>query len=67
LRLRPGWPNGIVQGGGEANKRLLKTLGLRVSRDMEDLTFFVSWDLEKNRPKVMVDGSGISFDSLWIA
>jgi hypothetical protein len=65
LRLRPGWPNGIVQGGGEANKRLLKTLGPRVSRDIEDFTFFVSWDLDKNR--VMVDGSGMSFDSLWIA
>lgn len=51
----------------EVNKWLLKTLGPRVNRDIEDLTFFVSWDLEKNRPKVMVDGSGISFDSLWIA
>jgi GNAT superfamily N-acetyltransferase len=50
----------------EVNKWLLKTFGPRVSRDIEDLTFFVSWDLEKNRPKVMVDEAGIFFDSLWI-
>jgi hypothetical protein len=49
------------------NRWLLKTLGPRVSRDIEDLTFFVSWDLEKNRPRVIVDASGVSFDTLWIA
>jgi hypothetical protein len=51
----------------EVNRWLLKTLGPRVSRDIEDLTFFVSWDLEKNRPRVIVDASGVSFDTLWIA
>ena len=51
----------------EVNKWLLKALGPRGSREMEDLTFFVSWDVEKNKPKVMVDASGVSFDTLWIA
>jgi hypothetical protein len=51
----------------EVNRWLLKTLGPRVNREIEDLTFFVSWDLEKNRPKLMVDASGVSFDTLWIA
>jgi hypothetical protein len=34
---------------------------------IEDLTFFVPWDLEKNMPRVAVDGSGVSLDTVWIA
>jgi len=34
---------------------------------IEDLAFFVPWDLERNIPKVTVDISGVSLDTLWIA
>ncbi len=29
--------------------------------------WFVSWDLENNRPRVFIDGSGAFFESIWIA
>jgi GNAT superfamily N-acetyltransferase len=35
--------------------------------EIEDLTFFIPWDLERNFPRVHVDISGISLDRLWIA
>jgi hypothetical protein len=35
--------------------------------EIEDLTFFIPWELERNIPRVHVDISGISLDSLWIA
>jgi GNAT superfamily N-acetyltransferase len=34
---------------------------------IEDLTFFVPWDLERNIPTVSVDGAGVSLDTVWIA
>ena len=35
--------------------------------EIEDLTFFIPWELERNVPRVHVDISGISLDRLWIA
>jgi GNAT superfamily N-acetyltransferase len=35
--------------------------------ELEELTFFVPWDIEKNMPKVHVDMSGVSLDTVWIA
>lgn len=29
--------------------------------------WFVSWDLEQNRPRVSIDGSGAFFEAIWIA
>ena len=39
--------------------------GLR--EEIEELTYFVPWDMEKNIPKVQVDMSGVSLDTVWIA
>jgi GNAT superfamily N-acetyltransferase len=36
-------------------------------QEVEDLTYFVPWDIEKNRPRLRVDVSGISFETIWIA
>ncbi len=46
---------------------LKKTVGRSVTQEIEDLTFFVSWEIERNLPRVQVDASGVSFDTLWIA
>ena len=35
--------------------------------DIEELTYFVPWDIEKNIPKIPVDISGVSLDTVWIA
>ncbi len=34
---------------------------------LEQFSFFVSWDLESNQPKVVVDPSGTYIQSVWIA
>jgi len=35
--------------------------------ELEELVFFVRWDLERNMPMVSVDAAGPSVDALWIA
>jgi hypothetical protein len=35
--------------------------------EIEELTFFVPWELERNTPQVLVDVSGVSLNSIWIA
>jgi GNAT superfamily N-acetyltransferase len=35
--------------------------------EIEDLAFFIPWELERNIPRIQVDISGISLESLWIA
>lgn len=39
----------------------------RHRQDIEDLVFFVPWDLETNRPQVMVDISGVFLDTIWLS
>jgi len=39
--------------------------GLR--EDIEDIAFFVPWDLEKNIPRITVSVSGVFLDRLWLA
>jgi len=36
-------------------------------QEIEELTYFVSWDIEKNMPRIHVDGSGVTLEALWIA
>jgi GNAT superfamily N-acetyltransferase len=35
-------------------------------QEMEELTFFFPWDLEKNIPRIQVDDTGISAEGLWL-
>jgi len=51
----------------EVDRWLRSTLGLGAGREIEDLTFFVPWDLETNMPKVTVDVSAVFLNTLWIA
>ena len=46
---------------------LRKAFDGRKHPELEDLAYFVSWDIPKNIPRVQVDGSSISLVNLWIA
>jgi GNAT superfamily N-acetyltransferase len=35
--------------------------------EIEDLTYFVPWDIEKNTPNIRVEISGVSLGEIWIA
>lgn len=35
--------------------------------EIEDLAFFVPWDLQKNIPKLIVDETGMSLHNVWLA
>jgi hypothetical protein len=35
--------------------------------EIEDLAFFVPWDLQKGTPKLMVDETGMSLYNVWVA
>jgi GNAT superfamily N-acetyltransferase len=39
----------------------------RFSQEIEDLTYFLPWDIGKNIPRIHVHSSGISLDVIWIA
>ena len=45
---------------------LKKKFHARFRSDLDDLTYFVPWDIEKNMPAVRVDISGISLDRVWV-
>ena len=51
----------------EIKELLVKGFDSSLSEEIEDLTFFVPWDLERNIPKVTVDIAGVSLDTIWIA
>jgi GNAT superfamily N-acetyltransferase len=57
----------IVVTINEINKELMKVFGSGHRKEIEDLAFFVPWDLERNIPKVTVDVKGISLDVVWLA
>jgi hypothetical protein len=51
----------------EMIKWLVMRFPSSIREEIEDLTFFVPWDIERNSPRIHVDISGISPDTLWIA
>jgi hypothetical protein len=46
---------------------LKKQFHSRFKREIEDLAYFIPWDIEQNTPAIRVDISGISLDMVWIA
>jgi len=46
---------------------LKKEFASRFRREIDELTYFVPWDIERNLPGVTVDVSGISLSTLWIS
>ena len=57
----------IVLTINEINKGLMKVFGSNHQNEIDTLAFFVPWDLERNMPKVTVNITGVSFDTVWIA
>ncbi len=51
----------------DIRKSLESKFNLEFRQEIEDLTYFLPWDIEKNFPKIRVDVSGISLDTVWIA
>ncbi len=56
----------IAMAINEIRKGLGRVFGSGRHQEIEDLVFFVSWDLERNIPKVTVDAEGISLNAVWI-
>jgi GNAT superfamily N-acetyltransferase len=46
---------------------LMKKFDSHLREEIEELAFFVPWDLERNIPKVTADITGVSLDTMWIA
>lgn len=51
----------------ETESFLKKTFPFRFKREIEDLAYFVPWDIERNTPAIRVDITGVSLDTVWIA
>jgi len=51
----------------QIKERLRKVFDSSLCDEIEDLAFFISWDLQKNIPKLMVDVTTISMQTLWVA
>jgi len=67
MNMAVGIDRALVSTINEVNRWLRKALGPTAGREIEDVTFFVPWDFEKNMPKITVDVSGVFLDTLWIA
>jgi len=57
----------IVATVRDANEKMAEHLGVEKEMLADLLAIFVSWDLKKNQPKLMVDFSGTFFESVWMA
>ncbi len=51
----------------ETNEKIAEHLGVEKETLTNLLAIFVSWDLKKNQPKLMVDFSGTFLESVWVA
>ena len=51
----------------EVRDFLRKEFASGYRREIDELTYFVPWDIERNRPRVTVDVSGMSVNTLWIS
>jgi len=51
----------------EVRNWLVKGFDSSLREEIEDLVFFVPWDLERNIPKLTVNIAGVSLDTIWIA
>lgn len=51
----------------EVKKELMKRFEPDLDEEIEDLTFFIPWNLESNMPRVAGDTAGVYLDTVWIA
>jgi GNAT superfamily N-acetyltransferase len=57
----------VVATISDVKEWLVETRDARLYEEIEDLVFFVPWDLERDIPRIMVDIAGVFLDTLWIA
>ena len=57
----------IVVTINDINKGLTKVFGSNHQNEIENLAFFVPWNIERNIPKVTVNITGVSLETVWIA
>jgi GNAT superfamily N-acetyltransferase len=57
----------IIRSISEAKEWMISQLGDSWREDVEELTFFIPWDLEVNRIAVLVDPTGPSLENIWVA
>jgi hypothetical protein len=54
----------VVKATGDSLKKRFHS---RFKREIEDLAYFIPWDIERNNPEIRVDISRISLDTVWLA
>ena len=57
----------VVMTINEIRGWLMKGFDSSLREEIEELTFFVPWDLERNIPRLRVDISSVLLDTIWIA
>lgn len=57
----------MIKAINDIRERLEKKFNPGFRQEIEDLTYFLPWDIEKNIPRIHVDVSAISLNTLWIA
>jgi hypothetical protein len=62
-----GMDHTVVMTINEIREWLVKVFDPSLREEIEDLTFFVPWDLERNIPRVTVHILGVSLDTMWVA
>jgi GNAT superfamily N-acetyltransferase len=51
----------------EAHEVVARHVGMKTGAIQDQLTAFVPWDLENNRPVMMIDGKGNALEQVWMA
>jgi GNAT superfamily N-acetyltransferase len=51
----------------EIRQWLRSNLQLNFGMEIDELTFFVSWEIERNMPKLGVDINGVTINSVWLS
>ncbi len=67
MNITVGIDRALVMTIDEIRNWLVKVFDDNLSEEIEDLTFFIPWDIEKNIPMVAVHILGVSLDTVWIA
>lgn len=66
LNRAAGIDRAMIATVNDVNDSLIKTFGPRTREQIENLVYFVPWDLKENRPDVAVDITGVSLGTIWI-
>ncbi|HJX60303.1 MAG TPA: GNAT family N-acetyltransferase [Thermodesulfobacteriota bacterium] len=67
MNNRAGIDRAILGTIKEINAWLERRFNSRFRQEIEELTYFIPWNIEKNFPGIHVDTTGISIDHLWIS